>query len=113
MIFCRATGNVNHSARSTSGNDWRRPLRGGHSISNMLLREAGDVEVALGREGNDKLAAFLAYLAERLAAALKLPAELFGKLAPGGCLGCSPSAYSPLGIDQAPRSRLLQNGPPG
>jgi hypothetical protein len=29
-IFDRALSKSNHSARSTSGKDWRRPLLGGH-----------------------------------------------------------------------------------
>ena len=35
-ILRRATSGANHSARSTSGNDCRRPLFGGHSISNVF-----------------------------------------------------------------------------
>jgi hypothetical protein len=34
LIFSRACSGENHSARSTSGNDRLRPLRGGHSVSN-------------------------------------------------------------------------------
>jgi hypothetical protein len=40
-IFDRAVSKSNHSARSTSGNDWRRPLLGGHSISKLLLDSEG------------------------------------------------------------------------
>ena len=36
-IFGRASARSNHSARSSSGNHCRRPDRGGHSISNVLL----------------------------------------------------------------------------
>jgi hypothetical protein len=36
-IFVLAVSRSNHSARSTSGKDRRRPLLGGHSISNELL----------------------------------------------------------------------------
>ena len=36
LIFCRASSGENHAARSTSGKDCRRPLRGGHSISKVL-----------------------------------------------------------------------------
>jgi hypothetical protein len=36
-IFDRALSKSNHSVRSTSGKDWRRPLLGGHSISKVLL----------------------------------------------------------------------------
>src|ERR1700761_1942878 len=37
-IFARAVSIVNHSARSTSGNSWILPDRGGHSIEKRLLR---------------------------------------------------------------------------
>src|SRR6266550_3867638 len=41
-IFARASARSNHAARSSSGNDYRRPDLGGHSISNILLwRPAG------------------------------------------------------------------------
>jgi hypothetical protein len=36
-IFVFAASRGNQSARSTSGSGWRRPLLGGHSISNELL----------------------------------------------------------------------------
>lgn len=37
----RALATATHSARSTSGNDWVRPERGGHSSSNVLLLTSG------------------------------------------------------------------------
>jgi hypothetical protein len=42
-----------------------RPLRGGHSISNVLLVICGEVEIGFGRYCHDRLAAALPDIAER------------------------------------------------
>src|SRR5262249_9014141 len=113
LIFRRASTSENHSARSTSGNDRRRPLRGGHSVSNAF-----ETSVA----GSKSPAT--AQAVTRLPPACAISPS--GRNFPRGCApvssansrcatasGSSSPAYSPLGIDQAPRSFFAQNGPPG
>jgi len=113
LIFCRAWSGENHSARSTSGNDRLRPLRGGHSISNVFETSAAGSK-----------SPSTAHALTRLPPACTTSPS--GRNAPGGrapvssansrratARGSSSAAYSPFGIDQAPRSFPAQNGPPG
>jgi hypothetical protein len=55
----------NHSARSTSGKLCRRPVRGGHSISKVLLMSAAGSKMALPDECEDALASSLSDLPQR------------------------------------------------
>jgi hypothetical protein len=88
-IFRRASATPNQAARSISGKVRRRPERGGHSISKVLLRmSAGsqDRRIAVAFDGprlND-LAAQLSRLAERQEISLRVVSSLFGEFAPSG-----------------------------
>jgi len=112
-IFARASVSENHAARSTSAKRALRPLRGGHSSSKVL-------ETSFSGSKSPSTAQALT----RLPPAWTISPN--GWNSPCGRVpvsssnsrratasGSSPSAYSPFGIDQAPRSFLAQNGPPG
>ncbi len=113
LIFSRASSSVNHSARSTSGKTCRLPLRGGHSISKLLLR-------MLCVSISSSAANAVTNLPPRCLISTKR-GQRHGQLQPSSSensrraavSASSSSAYSPFGIDHAPRSLLRQNGPPG
>ena len=82
--FTRASARLNQPARSTSGNSFTCPDRGGHSIENVLLASRGRVEVALPAPGRDDLAGLLpdrAELDERVTHDRRRRAQLLLELA--------------------------------
>ena len=84
-IFDRALSKSNHSARSSSGEDWRRPLLGGHSILKVLL-DSDAVSKSASPQKAHALAAALTDLSQGLQRGDRgRRTELFGKLA-AGCL---------------------------
>ena len=108
-----ASSGANHPARSTSGNDVLRPLRGGHSSSNRLLRSS------LGSNSPSRAKAVTTLRpgctispSDTTSPSTRLPVSSSSSRR-AAASGSSPSTYSPFGIDQAPRSFFAQNGPPG
>ena len=112
--FARASSIIHQAALSTSGNSWTLPERGGHSSSKVLLV----TWVASKSASNAHALIFLR---------LGSPNSPRKTLDPAGggdpnsssnsrsatVSASSPSANSPLGIDQECSSFLAQNGPPG
>src|SRR6266545_16167 len=112
--FSRAVGTSNHSARSTSGNSRWLPERGGHSMVKVLL-----VIVSASRSPGAAQALRTLPLRCRIVPSSsrswspsRWPVSSSSSRSAVSS-GSSPWSYSPLGIDQAPRSFLAQNGPPG
>src|SRR5215211_1587691 len=110
----RASSGVNHSTRSTSGNAWRRPERGGHSSSKVLLTAAAGSRSPSTAQACTTLPPFWTI-------------EPRSTNPPGGSLwpvsssnsrratssSSSPGSTSPFGIVQWPASLRAKNGPPG
>ena len=113
-IFVRANSISNHSARSTSGKLCLRPLRGGHSISKVLLVSAA------GSKWPSPANAMTRF-PPRCRTSPKACSRPIEALVPSSsansrratCSGSSAVSISPFGMDQAPSSFLRQNGPPG
>ena len=108
-----ASSMENHAARSISGNLWCRPERGGHSIENVLLT----IAAGSASPSNAHARTILPPPCTMGSSSMKaLPgrrpvSSVNSRLADES--GSSSAEYSPFGMDQAPRSFLLQNGPPG
>ena len=114
-IFSRAASGANQNRAIDLGERLLPPtLRRPFHLEAVRL-ERSRVEIALDRPGRDDLAASLRDLAERAIDAVRpRRAELLLELALGdGKQVPFPNSYSPFGIDQAPKSFLAQNGPPG
>src|SRR5262245_7245244 len=113
LILARAVWGSNQAQRSTSGKVSRRPEPRGHSVVIRLLRTAAGSASPSQAQAWTRLPAFC----------LTLPS---GRNGPAGAKpvsswnsrqaaasGSSPGLSTPLGMVQAPASRLAQNGPPG
>src|SRR5215218_1567083 len=112
--FVRANSTSNHSARSTSGKYCRRPLRGGHSISKVLLASA----VGSKRPSPANVMTRFPPRCRTSPSSCSRPIEALGPSSSANsrrapCSGSSKASISPFGMDQAPSSLLRQNGPPG
>lgn len=105
-----ASAKSSHSPRSTSAKDCTRPLRGGHSISNRLLRNV----VVSKSPSNAKAVMSFSPRWRNCPRVSRVPlssqpvSSLNSRRAAAS--GSSLSSYSPLAIDQAPRSRLARTG---
>ncbi len=113
MILSCASGIANHSARSASGKCCFVPPRGGHSISKRLLRNAAGSKSPCRAKAVTIFPLGWRWVPSGISSPVGWPPVSSRNSRLAAASGSSPSAYSPLGIDQAPRSRLLQNGPPG
>src|SRR4051812_36809067 len=109
-----APSSVNHPARSISGNCWRRPERGGHSISKLLLRTAPASRSPRAAHAVTSLPPFCTTVPSSTSSSVgsRVPVSSSNSRR-AATRGSSSGSYSPLGIDLAPRSFLAQNGPPG
>jgi|SRR5579871_388374 len=112
-ILPRASSIENHPPRSTSGNSCICPDRGGHSISNTLLRKsAASNSPATAHAATTFPPGCLIVPTSRKSPSTAKPvSSQNSRLAASS--PSSPTSYSPFGIDQAPRSFLAQKGPPG
>lgn len=70
------------------------------------------IEVGFEGECRDEFSSSLAQLPQSEQGSLRLPVHSLNSRR-AAASGSSLSSYSPLAIDQAPRTRLCQNGPPG
>jgi hypothetical protein len=86
-IFGWAASRLNHSARSTSGKDWRRPLLRWPLNLEGITGQPRGVEIGFSAEGDHALSAALTDLSQGLYVTNRgCRSELFGKLATGGLL---------------------------
>ena len=110
---CSAPHRREPRSLSTSGNDCSRPLRGGHSISNVLLR------IAFGSRSPSSANAVTTLPPACRTSPKKGVADSAARPSPPRTrAGTRPAdlrrrRYSPLGIDQAPASFFMKKGPPG
>ena len=79
--------------------------------SDVIAAYSADIEIACQRIAPDYLAGTLAYLAERLRRPCTQCRVLL-RIRRAADSASSPPSCSPLGIDQASKSRLRQKGPP-
>ena len=87
LIFRRASSGENQAARSTSGKDCRRPLRGGHSISKVLLEMRSTSRSPSRAKPSTCLPPRLTNASERDQCAGRHGAELLDEFAARGGLG--------------------------
>src|SRR5262245_7993735 len=112
-IFSCAISGENHCARSTSGKLALRPLFGGHSNSNVFdLRVAGSKSPSSAKAVTTLRPGCVTSPSGRSSPRGRIPVSSSNSRSATSS-GFSASEYSPFGIDQAPRSFLAQNGPPG
>src|SRR3981189_3193195 len=102
----------NQPPRSTSENSIKRPDRDGHSSwQRLLVRLRGSQSPSKAHtETTFPPACFTTPSSRKLPCTAKPVSSWHSRVA--ASKGCSPSTYSPLGIDHAPRSLFAQNGPP-
>jgi hypothetical protein len=92
---------------------WRWPLRGGHSISNVLLRTAAmSTSNSAAKAWTNLPPRCRISPSDNSGAASAMPSSSENSRR-AACSGYSSEPYSPFGIDHAPRSFLRQYGPPG
>src|ERR1700677_3238958 len=103
----------NQSPRSTSAISILRPERGGHSTSHRLLISLLGSQLPSKAHAETTLPPTCRTWpsSRKFPWAAKPVSSWNSRLAASS--GSSPSAYSPLQIDQAPISFLAQKGPPG
>jgi len=112
-ILRRAVARSNHSARSISGMVTRLPDRGGHSISQRLLRTSA------GSRSSSTAQAWtiLPPACRTIPRGTGLPRGRCpvssSNSRSAAASRSSPAAGTPLGIDQTPSSLRAQTGPPG
>lgn len=113
-IFFLAAIMENQPARSTSGNSACFPDLGGHSMTKVLLAIAPGSQSPWNAQAliSLPLGCLRGSSWMKVSAIASKPVSSWNsRLAAANASSCS--AYSPLGMDQAPSSFFVQNGPPG
>jgi hypothetical protein len=95
-------GNLHHATTAP------RPFDRDHIAAHRV-----HIEIALQCEGVNDLSGPLTYVAKRDKCPDRLNTKFFLELASRRDLRILAASNSPLGMDQAPRSRLRQKNPPG
>src|ERR1039457_4628989 len=109
----RASSTENQLARSTSGNCCIGPVFGGHSIEKVLLRISSAEQSPSSAHTVMTLPLGCLISSSEMNSPFGLRPVSSSNSRFAASRGSSPSAYSPLGIDQDPRSFFCQKGPPG
>src|SRR3954453_17420376 len=109
----RASARLIHCASATSGKLCRRPLRGGHSTSNVFERMPAGSRSPSAAKASTLLPPAWRTVARGNGTALRRVPVSSSNSRSAASTGASPVSTMPFGIIHAPASLFFQNGPPG